>query len=94
MNTLNININKRHFLHSISRNEMNVLLELASMSIQNNDGDFIVYLNKDSRNNILKSIDIKKSSLGNALSMLVKKGALVKISSNVYTFNKDLFELN
>ena len=94
MNTLNINIKQRHLLNSVSRNEMNVLLELASISMKNNDGDYIVYLNKDSRESILNSIDIKKSSLGNALSMLVKKSVLIKISSNVYTFNKDLFELN
>lgn len=94
MNTLKINIEKRHMLNSVSRNEMNVLLELVSMSMKNTDKEPIVYLNSDSRENILNSINIKKSSLGNALSMLVKKEVLIKLSSNVYTFNKELFELN
>lgn len=72
---------------------MSLLLELAVIAIKNNDNEFIVYLNKNTREDIINTINIKKSSLGNALSMLVKKNVLIKLSSNVYLFNNDLFEL-
>lgn len=93
MNYLNIKLDKRHILNSVSRNEMSLLLELAVIAIKNNDNEFIVYLNKNTREDIINTINIKKSSLGNALSMLVKKNVLIKLSSNVYLFNNDLFEL-
>lgn len=83
-----IDLEKRECIKSISRIEMSVFLELLTFA----ESDMIL-LNSDIREAVIKSLEIKKSSLSNSLVNLNKNKILIKQSNNIYKINREIFSL-